>query len=195
MSVSNPIHSRPQPKLEGHGLCLSAFTPADVPAILEGDRDPETARRLGWAPRDASAKKVRAFIALSGRRWAEGDRVTWAVRLADRPAALGHVELNIVDEGRAKISYSTYPSARGRGLAARAVDLACVFAFEQLGLARVQLLADADNLASRKVAAKAGFTAEGVLREHGEREGRRHDMVLYARLRSDPRPSFEALRT
>jgi len=52
-------------------------------------------------------------------------------------------------------------------------------------------VSDADNRASRKVAVKAGFTTAGVLREHGEREGRRHDMVLYARLRSDPRPSFE----
>lgn len=190
MSVAGPIHSRPQPRLGGHGLCLSAFTPADVPAILGGDRDPETARRLGWASQDSSAEKVRAHIAECERRWAKGDRVAWAVRLAGRPAALGHVELNIVDEGGAKMSYSTYPSARGRGLAARAVDLACVFAFERLGLARVLVLADADNVASRKVATKAGFTLEDVLREHGERGGRRHDMVLYARLYSDPRPSF-----
>ena len=184
------IHSRAQPPLHGHGLWLSAFTLADVPAMLTGDRDPETSRRFGWAPADASADKVRAHVASCEQRWREGDRVAWAVREAGRPAALGHVELNLGPEGRAKISYSTYPHARGRGLAARAVDLACAFAFEELGVARVELLAEADNLASRTVAAKAGFEIEGILRRHGERQGRRHDMVLYSRLSSDAPPSF-----
>ena len=128
MSVSKSIHSRPQPQLEGHGLCLSVFTLADLPAILEGDRDPETERRFGWAPEDASADKVHEYLALSERRWTEADRVAWAVRLVGRAAALGHVELNLVDHRRAKISYSTYPWARGGGLAARAGDLACVSA-------------------------------------------------------------------
>lgn len=112
------------------------------------------------------------------------------MREAGRPAALGHVELNLGKEGRARVSYSTYPLARGRGLASRAVDLACAFAFEELGMARVELLAEADNVASRAVAAKAGFTTEGTLRRHGEREGERYDMVLHARLSSDPPPWF-----
>ena len=86
-----------------------------------------------------------------------------------------------------------FPGRGARGLAARAVDIVCGFAFEKLRVARLQLLTDADNRASHRVAAKAGFTIEGVLREYGERDGKRHDMVLYARLRSDPRPSFEPL--
>ena len=117
MSIAGAIHGRAQPQLEGHGLRLSAFNLADLQAILEGDRDPETAHRFGWAPQDASAEKVRAHIALCAERWAEGERATWAMRRADRSAALGHVELNLVDHGRAKISDSTYPSARGRGRA------------------------------------------------------------------------------
>lgn len=190
---SSRIYRRPQPLLEGHGLYLSVFTLADLRVVLEGDRDPETARRFGWVPEDASAEKVGGHIATCAQRWSKGERVTWAVRAAGSPAAMGHVELKLRDEGRARISYSTYPWARGRGLAARAADLACVFAFEELGVARVQLLTDADNLASHRVAVKAGFTIEGVLRQHGERDGQRHDMALYARLRSDPRPSFEPL--
>lgn len=187
------IHKRPQPSLYGHGLCLSAFALTDVPAILAGDRDPETARRLGWAPEDASAPKVQAFVALCQERWHNADRATWAVRQEQLPTALGSVELRLGDERRAKISYSTYPQARGRGLAARAVDLACFFAFEELGIARVQLLTDADNSASRAVATKAGFTTEGILRARGEREGKRYDMVLYSRLPTDPPPTFGTL--
>ena len=193
---ANPIYRCPQPQLWGHGLYLSVFTFADLPRVLQGDRDSETARRFGWAREDTSAEKVGAFIATCAQRWSEGERASWAVRGAgDSLAALGHVELRLRDEGRARISYSTFPWARGRGLAARAADIVCVFAFERLRVARLQLLTDADNVASRRVAAKAGFTVEGVLREYGERDGKRHDMVLYARLRSDPRPSFEPLNS
>ncbi len=174
-------------------MLLSPFTLADVAAVLAGDRDPETARRFGWSPEDASAEKVQAFVALCEERWHNADRVSWAVRRQNLTEAVGHAELNLGEEGRAKISYSTYPVERGRGLAARAVDLACAFAFDELGVARVQALTDADNLASRSVAAKAGFVTEGILRGRAEREGKRYDMVLHARLSTDPVPTFGPL--
>ncbi len=86
------------------------------------------------------------------------------------------------------VSYTTFPVARGRGLAARAVDLACRFAFAHLGVHRVQLLADAENAASLRVAAKAGFTREGVLRDYESRDGEHRDMVMHSRLATDPDP-------
>jgi RimJ/RimL family protein N-acetyltransferase len=192
-STSTTIYSRAQPSLQGHGLFLSPFTPADVPAMLVGDRDPETARRLGWAPEDPSAEKAQAYVAQCAERWRNADRVPWAVREQEQSIALGHVELNMGNERRARVSFSTYPPARGRGLAARAVDLVCVFAFDELCIARVQLLTDADNLASRAVAAKAGFAIEGILRDYAERGGKRHDTVLHSRLSTDPPPNFDPL--
>ncbi len=58
-------------------MLLSPFTLADVAAVLAGDRDPETARRFGWSPEDASAEKVQAFVALCEERWHNADRVSW----------------------------------------------------------------------------------------------------------------------
>jgi RimJ/RimL family protein N-acetyltransferase len=63
----------------------------------------------------------------------------------------------------------------------QALKLASGLAFEE-GAARVQLRADVENVSSRRVAEKAGFAAEGVLREAhwNPRLGRRQSWVMYS---------------
>jgi RimJ/RimL family protein N-acetyltransferase len=52
---------------------------------------------------------------------------------------------------------------------------------------RLQLRADEQNPASRRVAEKAGFTQEGILRSSrfNPRLGRRIDFVMYSLLRGE----------
>jgi RimJ/RimL family protein N-acetyltransferase len=72
---------------------------------------------------------------------------------------------------------------RGRGVMTRALRLAARWALDD-GAARVQLRADVENLASRRVAEKAGFKLEGVLRSAhwNARLGRRQDWAMYSLL-------------
>ncbi|WP_199509482.1 GNAT family N-acetyltransferase [Nucisporomicrobium flavum] len=44
------------------------------------------------------------------------------------------------------------------------------------------------NLAAQRVLEKAGVQREGVARHAQFRRGTWHDMVVYSRLRGDPRP-------
>ena len=48
----------------------------------------------------------------------------------------------------------------------RAVRLVCAYAFERLGLERLELFTLPGNAASERVAERAGFQREGVLRSH-----------------------------
>jgi RimJ/RimL family protein N-acetyltransferase len=68
----------------------------------------------------------------------------------------------------------------------RALRLVSAHAFEQ-GAARVQLRADPENVASCRVAEKAGFTREGVLRSAhwNPRLGRRQDWAMFSLLPSE----------
>jgi [ribosomal protein S5]-alanine N-acetyltransferase len=78
--------------------------------------------------------------------------------------------------------------ARGRGVATAATRLAAEWAFEaDPALARLQLRADVENVASNRVAEKAGFTREGVLRAQrfNARLGRRTDFVMWSLLRGE----------
>jgi RimJ/RimL family protein N-acetyltransferase len=70
-------------------------------------------------------------------------------------------------------------------VATRAVRLLSGWALRELRLPRVQLLADVDNVASQRVAEKAGFRREGVLRQALEIKGRRSDCVMYSLLQGE----------
>ena len=61
--------------------------------------------------------------------------------------------------------------------------------FGTLGLARLDLGADARNLASLRVAARAGFLREGTLHGLVRRGAQRSDDAVCSLLPSDPRPA------
>jgi RimJ/RimL family protein N-acetyltransferase len=56
----------------------------------------------------------------------------------------------------------------------------------ELGVARLELWTETNNVRSQHVAERSGFIREGVLRSFREVEGRRFDAILYSLLPSDP---------
>ncbi|WP_182112237.1 MULTISPECIES: GNAT family N-acetyltransferase [unclassified Actinotalea] len=90
-------------------------------------------------------------------------------------------------------SYWLTASARGRGLATRAVATVARWAFDELGLFRLELGHRVNNPASCRVATAAGFTAEGIERAKLRYGAERFDVETHARLRTDPRPEIEPL--
>jgi RimJ/RimL family protein N-acetyltransferase len=77
------------------------------------------------------------------------------------------------------------PEARGRGVARRALELLTDWTFSELGVERIELRIAADNPASSRVAERAGYVREGVLRSVHFKEGIRTDQEIWSRLRSD----------
>jgi RimJ/RimL family protein N-acetyltransferase len=81
---------------------------------------------------------------------------------------VGGCELRLVGETRAEASYWTFPQFRRRGYATRALRLLAAWA-SGLGVDRVELHGEPDNVASRRVAERSGFaqtarkTANGLL--------------------------------
>ncbi len=67
--------------------------------------------------------------------------------------------------------------SRDRGLAwERAARLLSTWALTGLGLERLELLANPENVASQRLAEGAGFTREGLLRLYRRRHGVREDL-------------------
>jgi RimJ/RimL family protein N-acetyltransferase len=92
-----------------------------------------------------------------------------------------------------EIAYVIDPAARGRGIAPSAVRLLSAWAFERLGLQRLQLSIHPDNAPSHRVAEKASYRFEGTIRSQKVIRGVRVDSVLYSRLPTDaPPPGPEA---
>ena len=83
------------------------------------------------------------------------------------------------------IGTSLIPSARGNGYGAEAQRLLADYLFAATEFDRVEASTDVDNVAEQRALDKAGFVREGLLRGAQERSGVRHDLVNYARLRTD----------
>jgi RimJ/RimL family protein N-acetyltransferase len=176
-------------ELSAGPLRLRPWRPDDVDAVWAVFQDPDV--RLwnggGVATRDDAA-------ALLGRRmdWSSGDHTSWAVVDAT-DAVLASLSVHSIDlvGNDAEIGYWTAPAARGRGVAAVAVDAGCRWAFAALPIDRIELCHAVENTASGRVAQKAGFTYEGHLRRsYRYGDGLKHDELLWSRLSDDPAPEI-----
>jgi RimJ/RimL family protein N-acetyltransferase len=174
-----------QPRLTDGVIVLDRHTQADAEKHLAGE-DEEHARRFGWHPARSTPETVRQAIEKWQGDWLfSGPKRAFAMREAKTGSLVGGCELSLRDDGTAEMSYWVFPPFRRRGFAARAISLACEWAFDELGVERIDLYIEPDNAASRAAAARAGFTEEHVLPAHRQfgPEDRR-DMVLYSRLRA-----------
>ena len=79
------------------------------------------------------------------------------------------------------------PEGRGQGLGTEAQRVLAGWLFDNTEANRVEASTDVENLAEARALEKAGFTREGVNRGAQFRAGSYHDLVLYSKLRSDPR--------
>ena len=91
---------------------------------------------------------------------------------------------------RFEIGYWRRTGQGGNGYVTEAVLALSRMAFDRLLAERVEIRMDDDNVASRKVAERAGFTLEGVLRHDSRRpDGRLRDTLVYARVHGMEEPS------
>jgi RimJ/RimL family protein N-acetyltransferase len=80
---------------------------------------------------------------------------------------VGGCELRLVTDQTAQISWWVFPPYRRQGIATRAARLVTAYAFEHLGVHRIEAFIEPDNLASRGVARNVGFTEVGVSQGQG----------------------------
>jgi RimJ/RimL family protein N-acetyltransferase len=122
----------------------------------------------------------------------ERSGVMWIEPLEGGPA-LGTIEFHAARYGPNpesdvwQIGIELARAARGSGYGAEAQRLLADWLFETTIANRVEAQTDVENAAEARSLERAGFRPEGVLRGAQFRAGAYHDLVVYSRLRSDPR--------
>lgn len=101
---------------------------------------------------------------------------------------VGHIEffptVSYLDEH--ELSYLIYDAQdRGMGYATEAVNLLVRYLFETKRMNRIRLVIHPENVPSRRLAERCGFTREGSARGAWYNGGRYHDVEIYAILHSD----------
>ena len=164
-------------RLELGEVVLRPPAPRDAGAFSAITRDPLMRAHGGMEER--SVDVARKLLAAGF-----DDSIGGVVCVGD-DQAMGNVVIHHISEfdRRAEIGFWLLPEARGRGLARLAVGAMCDWAFEHLGLARLQAFTDVDNVPSQGVLDSCGFGQEARLASYGSRDdGSRVDAFVYARL-------------
>jgi len=159
-------------------VTLRRWREEDADAIVAACQDPEIQHWIPVIPRPYRREDALAFVrgeieGVGQHQFAivEGGRIAGSIGMAVNRNRTGHV------------GYWCAPEARGRGVVTRALRLLTRHGVDVLGLQRLELITDPDNVASQRVAEKVGYRREGVLRSHLDHpDGRRRDSVLFSLL-------------
>jgi RimJ/RimL family protein N-acetyltransferase len=175
----------PSPPLTDGEILLRTWEQRDLPAVAAACQDPEIPR---WTvvPHNYTERHARDFISSTAGDIAAGRELAMAiVDTGDR--VLGALGMSNFDwsDMKSEIGYWMAPEARRRGVGARATRMLAEWALTTLGLERLELLAHPGNEASQRLAERAGFTREGVMRKYRRRHGVREDLVMYSLLAED----------
>lgn len=170
-------------------LQIRQLTVADAAMVAEVFADKQTQRwlpvrpdhgefdALAWCTEDAAAHRSR------------GDGDHYGVVRREDDMLVGCLWTNHTDwrSRVTEVAYAVAPHARGFGLAAEAVDALAIALLLEHGFQRVELRVAPGNVASRRVAEKAGFTYEGLLRNAGHLHTGRVDLEVWSLVTADLR--------
>ena len=134
-------------------LSLTPLDDRHLPGMEEIVADPD-ALRFTRIPEPAPP----GFAATWLGRYRGDERVGFAIE-DERGAFLGMALAPDIDrDGReVELGYIVHPAARGRGVATQALVLLTRWAFDELGALRAYLYIDSENVASLRVAERAGY--------------------------------------
>jgi len=179
----------PDPPPAAAGIALRRVEAGDIGWMTAACRDREISRYMPGLPHPYSESDARAFAAQAAQGWAEGSGAVFVIARAADGDGLGTIELHLyaADPGLAEVGYWLRREARGRGAATGAVRLAAAWAFGALGIERLSLTTLPENVPSQRVAERAGFTREGLLRAWVPTADGRRDGVMYSLLPEDLR--------
>jgi RimJ/RimL family protein N-acetyltransferase len=167
----------PNPDLSDGTVVLRPLKPTDIPDVVAACRDPEIVRWTTEIPEDYTEEHARSWIASTSDGWKSGRAELAITENGDFAGAIGLVARQ---DWIAEIGYWIAPQFRGRGIATRALALISRWA-EEAGFARLQLTIFPGNQASARVAEKAGYAEEGLLRAYANQRGTVRDAYVWSR--------------
>lgn len=170
--------------LRGESICLRLMREPDLDAVFACLND--VANRGEYFPVN--------FYSEPGLRKHFDDDGFWSsdkgllLMINGAGALIGHIEFfkPVAYLDGYELSYLIYdPAERGKGVTSEAVALLTRYLFDNKKVNRLQLIIHPDNIASRRVAEKNGFTNEGLMRGAWYHRGQYHDVTVYALLRHE----------
>jgi RimJ/RimL family protein N-acetyltransferase len=177
------VPSFPSPSITSARLELREFAVADLDLVREVAANAEPEALPPGAPSDP--ERIADWLA-TDERFPEPEGTAVHLMMLDRSLGqiVGGISVFHADwETRsAEIGYGVRADQRGKGYAPEALAAVARWALTDGGLQRAWLSTIAENVASQRVAEKAGFRLEGTLRRAGLEDDGLHDLLIFALL-------------
>lgn len=142
-----------------------------------------------WAPDELEHASWRQRVTRYRADFAQGVAVPFFIFDRAGGRLLGGITLGNIRRGVSQsghIGYWIGQRYAGQGYMLEAVQAVSRYAFDTLGLHRVEAACIPGNRRSQRVLEKAGFRPEGMLRSYLKINGEWRDHCLYARIATDP---------
>ena len=178
------ILQRPVRPLRDGAIVVRVPRDSDVDALVRYGDDPDVAETV-WVPIPTPCSRVVAAERLANfdRGWEQDNRFGPALIIADAQSdeMIGVLFLRAREQDSVELSYGVAPALRNRGVATAAVTLASGWCLQELGAARVELRIGQGNLASQRVAVKAGFSFADIVQSQVAATGTTYKDLLFLR--------------
>lgn len=180
-AIPTPITSRGS-LLEGPSIQLRPLSRRDLPELALVPSDP--AFDLLLRPPSGDGVDAAAWLDDALRCVRRGTERCWTIRDRTSGRLLGSTRFLNVDLHHRRLEIGAtwlVADARGTGANAESKLLLLDHAFGDLGVERVHIQADVENVRSRRAIEALGATYEGVLRRHAvRRDGSVRDTAVYS---------------
>jgi ribosomal-protein-alanine N-acetyltransferase len=174
------------PTLESDRLILRKLALSDADDIFAYASDPEVTKYMLWDTHTA-VDDSRRFISTKLKQYEKDETGEWGITLKENGKLVGAMGIASVDmdHEKAEIGYVLARPYWGKGIVPEAVERLLKFAYEEMGLNRIECWHFLPNENSGRVMQKVGMTFEGIARERYFVKGRYWDAGQYAILRKD----------
>lgn len=183
--LTTPGWHQALPILQGAGFQLRELRRSDAASLFTMLTSEEVARFI--TPPPTSVEGFERFIDYAHRRRGQGEFACFAVVPEGLDAAVGIFQLLALDAdfSTAEWGFALGSAFWGRGLFTKGAELVMAFAFEQVGVNRLEARAMAANDRGNGALRKMGARKEGVLRQSMAKGGCLYDAHLWAIVERD----------
>ncbi len=167
------------PAMAGSMVTLRELRMADAPALFAALSTGQVSRFISPAP--SSVEGFERFIAWSHRQRSTGHYVCFAVLLRGADVPVGIFQLRSLEQafGTSEWGFALAEELWGSGVFLDGAKLAVNFAFEVLGVRRLEARAAVKNGRGTSALRKLGAVQEGLLRRSLVRNGEYLDQALW----------------
>jgi ribosomal-protein-alanine N-acetyltransferase len=173
------------PVLTGSGMTLRELRVSDAPALFALLSTEEVSRFI--SPPPSTIEGFERFITWAAREREAGTYLCFAVVPTGYDTAVGLFQVRQLDPtfGTAEWGFAIGSAFWGTGLFAQGAKLVIEFAFEVIGVHRLEARSAVENGRGNGALRKTGAIQEGILRKSFLRSGKYHDQALWTILRDD----------